>query len=149
MSNLMERTSSSLTPPVAFAARRPPSRRQGAMLVVALACLAIVMAIVGVMLQGALRARRQLHVERDLRQVELLLEAGLDRAAFQLASNDDYEGETWRIPASDLLGASDAEVVIVAERPTDAEPWQVRVAAEYPLGTVASIRRTRTFQVQD
>ena len=119
------------------------------MLVVAIACLAIVMAIVGVMLQGALRARRQLHVERDLRQVELLLEAGLDRAAFQLASNDDYAGETWRIPASELLGSGDAEVVIVTQRSDDAEPWQVRVAAEYPVGTVSSVRRTRTFQVQD
>lgn len=142
-------TSSSLKRAAAFAGRRATPRRQGAMLVVALACLAIVMAIVGVMLQGALRARRQLHVERDLRQVELLLEAGLDRAAFQLANNDDYKGETWRIPASDLLGSGDAEVVIVAERSADAEPWQVRVAAEYPVGTVASVRRTRTFQVQD
>lgn len=129
--------------------RRQAPRRRGAMLVVALACLAIVMAIVGVMLQGALRARRQLHVERDLRQVELLLEAGLDRAAFQLASDYDYTGETWQIPASDLLGRGDGEVVIVATRSGDAEPWRVRVAAEYPVGTPTSVRRTRTFLVQD
>ncbi len=144
-----EQISSLLNRPATIARRRPPCRRQGAMLVVSLACLAIVMAIVGVMLQGALRARRQLHAERDLRQVELLLEAGIDRAAFQLASNDNYEGETWRIPASGLLGSSDAEVVIVAERSAGAEPWQVRVAAEYPVGTAASVRRTRIFQVQD
>jgi type II secretory pathway pseudopilin PulG len=131
------------------AERRQAPRRRGAMLVVALACLAIVMAIIGVMLQGALRARRQLHVERDLRQVELLLEAGLDRAALQLAGDDDYAGETWQIPASDLLGSGDGEVVIVAARSGDAEPWQVRVAAEYPVGTSASVRRTRTFLVQD
>ena len=37
---------------------RQTPRRRGAMLVVALACLAIVMAIIGVMLQGALRAPR-------------------------------------------------------------------------------------------
>lgn len=129
--------------------RRHAPRRRGAMLVVALACLAIVMAIIGVMLQGALRARRQLHVERDLRQVELLLEAGLDRAAFQLTSNDAYAGETWRILASDFLGSGDGEVVIVAARSGDAEPWQVRVAAEYPVGTPASVRRSRTFLVQD
>ena len=129
--------------------RRRASRRRGAMLVVALACLAIVMAIIGVMLQGALRARRQLHVERDLRQVELLLEAGIDRAAFQLASDGGYGGETWRIPASDLLGYGDGEVVIVAERSGDAAPWRVRVAAEYPVGTPKSVRRSRTFLVQD
>lgn len=129
--------------------QRAPRRRRGAMLVVALACLAIVMAIIGAMLQGALRARRQLHVERDLRQVELLLEAGLDRAAFQLADDDDYAGETWQIPASDLLGHGDGEVVIVAERSGDADPWRVRVAAEYPVGTPRSVRRSRTFLVRD
>ena len=128
---------------------RQAPRRSGAILVVSLACLAIVMAIVGVMLQGALRARRQLHLERDLRQVELLLEAGLDRAAFQLAGDDAYAGETWRIPANDLLGRGDGEVVIVAERSGDAEPWRVRIAAEYPVGTPAPVRRTQTFLVQD
>ena len=130
----MERESSSRQHVIVHTHRRQPPRRRGAMLVVALACLAIVMAIIGVMLQGALRARRQLHVERDLRQVELLLEAGIDRAAFQLASDDDYAGETWQIPASDLLGRGDGEVVI---------------AAEYPVGTPKSVRRTRTFLVQD
>lgn len=135
--------------PTSRCAERRPAARRGAMLVVALACLAIVMAIVGVMLQGALRARRQLHVERDLRQVELLLEAGLDRAAFQLADDDAYAGETWRIPANDLLRRGDGEVVIVAERSGDAEPWRVRIVAEYPVGTPASVRRTQTFLVQD
>jgi Tfp pilus assembly protein PilX len=146
---MMNHSASSRQAIIRRADRRSAPRRRGAMLVVALACLAIVMAIIGVMLQGALRARRQLHVERDLRQVELLLEAGLDRAAFQLASDDDYAGETWQIPASDLLGRGDGEVVIVATRSGDAEPWRVRVAAEYPVGTPASVRRTRTFLVQD
>ena len=133
----------------AFNARRRASRRRGAMLVVALACLAIVMAIVGVMLQTALRARRQLHVERDLRQVELLLEAGVDRAAFGLASDSNYVGETWRIPSEQLLGCGDGEVVIVAARSGDAEPWSVRIAAEYASGAPTSVRRTRTFFVQE
>jgi hypothetical protein len=119
------------------------------MLVVALACMAIVMAIVGVMLQGALRARRQLHVERDLRQSELLLDAGLDRAAFQLSQSSSYEGETWTIPADQLLGSGEGEVVIAVTRRGDADAWRVRVAAEYPVGTPSSVRRTRTFSVDD
>lgn len=123
--------------------------RRGAMLVVALACMAIVMAIIGAMLQGALRTRRQLHVERDLRQTELLLEAGLDRAAFELAQDSEYEGETWTIPSERLLGSGDGEVVIVVSRRGDADSWRVRVAAEYPLGTASSVRRTRTFLVRD
>jgi hypothetical protein len=129
--------------------RKNSARRRGAMLVVALACMAIVMALVGVMLQGALRARRQLHVERDLRQTELLLDAGLDRAAFQLSQSSSYEGETWTIPADQLLGSGEGEVVIAVTRRGDADVWRVRVAAEYPVGTPSSVRRTRTFSVDD
>jgi hypothetical protein len=116
------------------------------MLVVTLACMAIVVGIVGVMLQGALRVRRQLHAERNLRQTELLLSAGLDRAAHKLKATWDYDGETWKIPADELLTAGAGEVVIRVVA-VDGEPWQVSIAAEYPLGTVASVRRSRTFVI--
>ena len=53
--------------------RRTRPRRNGLMIVAALVCLLIVTSIVGSMLQGALRARRQLHAERNRRQAELLL----------------------------------------------------------------------------
>ena len=61
---------------------RRECRRTGAVLVVALVCLFIVMSLLGGMLKGALRERRQLGQQRDLRQTELLLEAGVDRARF-------------------------------------------------------------------
>lgn len=122
--------------------------RRGAMLVVTLACMAIVMGIIGMMLQGALRARRQMHAERDLRQACLLADAGLDRAAAQLASDERYDGETWQIPAEQLLNAGDGEVVIAVDRRRDADGWSIRVAAEYPAGGPTSVRRTRTFTVK-
>lgn len=121
--------------------------RQGAMLVVTLVCMAIVIGIIGAMLQGALRARRQLHAERNLRQTELLLAAGLDRAALKLQASQNYDGETWKIPAEELLDAGAGEVVIGVTSPAPDEPWQVTIAAEYPLGTAASVRRSRTFAV--
>jgi hypothetical protein len=133
--------------------RRPANsglhgRHCGTVLVATLACMAIVMAIVGGMLQGALRARRQLHTERNFRQVELLLEAGVDRAASRLFEDDAYSGETWEIPADHLLGNGAGAVVITATRPGNDRSWQVRVAAEYPVGTVTSVRRSRTFSVE-
>ncbi len=124
------------------------SQRPGAILVVSLVSLLIVMTMLGAMLRGALRDRRQLRTHRDLRQTELLLEAGVDRAAAQLADDPDYEGETWSLSADQIVGVAPGRVVIEATR-DDGEPvWQVRVVAEYPLAGPASIRRTRTFTVQ-
>lgn len=117
--------------------------RRGAVLVAALVCLLIVMALLGAMLQGALRARRQLHAERDLRQAELLLQAGMDRAADRLANDADYRGETWDLPAASIVGGGKGQATIEASRSSDDEPWRVRVISEYPLGDELSIRRSR------
>jgi hypothetical protein len=100
------------------------------------------------MLRNAVRARRQLHAERDLRQTELLLEAGLDRAAGALRRSANYRGETWDIPAKEILGHGDGQVVIEMVAGDTAAGQQVRVTAEYPAGSEVSVRRSRTFTVQ-
>lgn len=128
--------------------RRLGTRRQGIVLIVSLVCLVIVMALIGGLLQGTLRARRQLHVERDRRQTELLLHAGIDRAALRLATEADYRGETWALPAESILGSGAGQVTIEASREADDRPWQVHVVAEYPAGSELSIRRSRTIHVQ-
>jgi hypothetical protein len=120
-------------------------RRRGAVIVATLVCLLVVMALLTAMLQGALRARRQLPVQRDLRQCELLLTAGLDRAAHRLASEADYRGETWSLPADSTARLADGQVTITASRPTPDQPCQISATAEYPLGTPLSIRRTHTI----
>jgi hypothetical protein len=127
--------------------QRSRNQRSGSIVIVALVCLLVVMGLAASMIQGALRDRRHMRTLRDLRQTELLIEAGVDRAAFQL-TDDDYRGETWDVPAEEIVGRGAGRVVIEASRDGDDEPWQVRVAAEYPLGGETSIRRTRTFTVQ-
>ena len=126
--------------------RTPLHRRRAAVLVAALVCLAIVMALVAAMLSGTLRATRQLRVQRDLRQCELLLEAGLDRAAARAAA-EAYEGETWDVPAAEIVGAGDGRVTIQVQRAGDELP-RLHVVAEYPAGGELSIRRSRTVQLQ-
>jgi hypothetical protein len=125
-------------------------------LAAALVCLLIVMGMLAGMLKGALRERRQMRQERDLRQTELLVEAGANRAAFRLAADDSYAGETWNVPTGEIIGLGAGQVVIeVARKETDEDetddnddgPWQVRVVAEYPLGGESSIRRTRSFAI--
>ncbi len=137
----------SLQPRVRRWPRRRVAASRGAVLVAALVCLLVVMGIIGGMLRGALGARRQLHAERDLRQTELLVEAGADRAVLRLAVEPSYNGETWQIPSDQIINRGDAIVTIRASRSSVDKPWQVRVVAEYPAGSELSIRRSRTFEL--
>ena len=90
---------------------------------------------------------RQLRVERNARQCELLLLAGLDRAALRAAAGETYMGEVWDVPAAEIGGAGAGQVTIEVSRPGGTSP-QFRVLAEYPLGGELSIRRSRTVQMQ-
>jgi type II secretory pathway component PulK len=120
--------------------------RRGTVLIAALVCLAIVMALVAAMLGGTLRTSRQMRAERDRRQCELLLEAGLHRASAGVAASD-YQGETWDISAAEIGGMGDGRVTIEVAR-NAADPPRIRVVAEYPLGDEFSIRRSRTVPLQ-
>jgi hypothetical protein len=116
--------------------------------VAALVALLIVMTILGNMLEGTLRARRQLRAERDRRQTELLVDAGADRAAARLSADVNYRGETWSLPSQAIAGSGDGQVAIEVIRGEDEAQRQVRVVAEYPIGSASSIRRSRTFAVR-
>ena len=122
-------------------------QRRGTALVAALVCLIIVMALLGNMLVGALRIGRQMRVERDRRQCDLLLQAGLDRAALSVSTVEDYDGEVWEVSAAEIGGTGDGQVTIHVSQQDDGPPL-IRIRAEYPLGNVSSIRRSRTVQLQ-
>jgi hypothetical protein len=144
--------------------RRPS--RPAAILIVALVTLLVVSSLVLSMVKRSLDDRRQLRQEHDLQQVELLVDAGLRRAAIRLVADADFDGETWDISAAELNGHGDARVVIeVAPAPVDesvdeesdeessdderaGEPQLIRIAAEYPVGSATSIRRTRTVMIR-
>ena len=120
--------------------------RRGTVLVAALVCLLVVMGMLASMLQGALRAHRQLHRERDLRQTDLLLKAGADRARYRLANEKDYRGETWTLSADAIADKGEGRVTIKIS-PVIGQAAQIaQVMAEFPLGGETSIRRSRTFQ---
>jgi hypothetical protein len=117
-------------------------------LVAALVCLLIVMSMLGTLLRTTLRTGRQLHVERDRQQAEFLLQAGADRAAQLFASKPEFRGDTWTLPAEEILGQGGGTVTTSLTRESDEVPWQLHVVAEYPLGRDFSIRRSRTFLVE-
>ena len=129
---------------------RPDSRRRrGSVMFFALVCMLIVVSLVGMMLQVALRTRRQVLAERDLRQTEFLLQAGAERAAYRLTSDADFREETWIPPGECLAGRG--RVVIKASRSLARGPWQVDIIAQFPLeaelrlDNVRSVHRSRTF----
>ena len=121
--------------------------RRGTVLIAALVCKVVVIGLLGSLFQGSLRARRQLHAERDRRQTELILQAGVARAALQLRLDADYRGETWTLPAEAIAGTSAAQVTINTARDADNQPWSVHVVAEYADGGEHSIRRSCTILV--
>jgi Tfp pilus assembly protein PilX len=121
--------------------------RRGAALIAALVCLVIVMALLAAMLVGALQISRQMRVERDRRQCELLLQAGLDRAALRVSAAEPYQGEVWTVPAADIIQRGGGRVTIEVSRDGNAPP-QIHVVSEYPVGSDSSIRRSRKVQLK-
>src|SRR5262245_53936887 len=120
--------------------QRRAQRRYGAVLVAALVCLLVIMAIIGTMLRRTLLDYRQLHTERDLRQAELLLEAGVARAAARLAADANYRNETWNLPADAITNSGEARVTIALSPVAGQQALTATVTAEYPVGRETSIR---------
>lgn len=71
------------------------SRRSGAILIVALVAVAIFTGLAATNIRWVLRHRQTVKSERDLIQVQLLCDAGCDRAAGRLARDAGYVGEVW------------------------------------------------------
>ncbi len=126
---------------------RHEHRRRGFAVIAALACLLIVVSIVGSMIQGAIRARRQMHVERDRRQCELLLVAGAARA-MNLANSDlKFMGDVWELPADAIVGHGTGEVTCEIAPLGGDGSRQLRVVAEYPTDRDFPIRRSQNFEI--
>ena len=132
-----------------FCSRGTSTRKQlrrGAVLVCVLVCLTITTLLLIALLKQTLHARRQLRIERNARQTEWLVQAGVERAAFRLAESAEYNGEQWELAADAIVGAAPGTVEISVNRE---QPGKVRVqiVAEYPAQSEFSIRRTREFLI--
>ena len=97
-----------------FLAQRKQRRiqRQASVLVCMLICVSIATALVTTTLQSALRARREIQLQRQLLQTELLLTAGLERAVALLNSDTAYRGEIWELDPKSLPNLPPARVLI-------------------------------------
>lgn len=113
--------------------------RRGAVMVMALACLAVSSVIAAVMLRSAVTARRAVRTERDLRQVECLLAAAADLARARLTAGAAARQEILLEPAA-VVGTGSARITLA---PDPAAGPAVAIVVEYPLEGPVTIRRSR------
>ena len=121
--------------------------RQASILVCVLVAMAVAMALVVATVQSALQARREVRTQRDLRQMELVLEAGILRATRNLDSNADYGGETWTLSPSANTGFDSVRVEIEVTAQDGPEPRQVQAIARYPATGPTIIQRSYAFPI--
>jgi Na+-transporting NADH:ubiquinone oxidoreductase subunit NqrC len=91
--------------------RKKNKTRDGLVLVCVIACLVVTSALVALAVQSALRGRREARLQLQLRQTELLCEAGVMRATTRLQASIKYAGEQW-LPELNLDNYHDAVVEI-------------------------------------
>ncbi|MCH7753247.1 MAG: hypothetical protein IH898_13990, partial [Planctomycetes bacterium] len=121
-----------------------PHNRQASILFCVLACMVVAMALVVSTTRSALRARREVRTLRQLRQVELVLEAGIQRAARQLTSDAEYRGEIWTLSPTATAGLDSAQVEIEVSSIDGVRPRQVKVVVRLPAKSPAVIQRSYT-----
>lgn len=83
--------------------RRPPDRiasRSGAAALLVLVCLSFATVVATLLVEAGLAGRKYTTRLELTHQADWLVEAGLSRAAAQLARSPKYAGETWRVPAA-------------------------------------------------
>jgi hypothetical protein len=125
------------------------SGRRASILICVLVCLAVATALVVQTTLSALRARRDVRTQSQLRQTELLLEAGVERAAQQLGANADYTGEIWSLSPQSIPGCNLVQIEIKVT-PLDGDwPRRVEVVAQTSAGGPNVIQRSYTFPIND
>jgi hypothetical protein len=124
---------------------RRDARRRGAVLILALVCLAIVGVISGTLLRWALMEHDLLRSREQASQARWLAEAGVERAAARLAESADYRGESWLVPAADLPGGQAARVHLHIV-PIEEGGRSIEVEVEYPLESSGRAHKQVVYQ---
>lgn len=108
-------------------------RRRGGALIVALAVLAVLAVVEGVVLKSLVAQRRSQREQAHRLQARWLVEGGIERAAARLAADADYRGETWQLTAEELGAQQPAAVDIeVQTDATSPDTRVVTVRGRYP-----------------
>ena len=139
--------------------RRPRGRyRRGAILILAMVCVAITMSIMALLVRFALVHHATQKNQHRAAQANWLVCSALDRAAARLAIDPSYTGETWKIPAEEFLASEQtpetaphgkAALVRIEVKPIADSPDQrtIHVTADYPDDPKHRARRSKQVTV--
>lgn len=92
----------------------PPARR-GAIMFCVLACLGVALAIVTLMVRGAVNDRQAARRRHQMNQTDRLLDAGILRAVQQREQDPNYQGETWTVKLPEPQADRPASIEITIE----------------------------------
>lgn len=127
-------------------ANKPRRARRGVMLAIVLITLIVVM-LIGASLANTLVSHRRHARHREHQQQTLwVVESAAQRAAHRLASDDEYQGETWQVPG-ELLGGGRSAVAVIRISAVESDPDQRRVIVEatYPADSPLRSHYHREF----
>jgi hypothetical protein len=126
-----------------FFSPRAGNRRSGAVLLVAIICLMVLTAVIGLFLKTSLKRQRQQRSFEHQTQARWLAESELDRAVTAFRADPEFQGGTREIPADEISGAHSAEVSISVDKSAATSHPEITVVVTYPLGATEAIRQTR------
>ena len=119
-------------------------RRKGAVLLVALACLALVAVVAMVVVKTQMQLKKQAELQEFQTQAEWLAESGIERGVAQLRASHKYRGEVWKISADELQERGAGEVTIeVVPSAADAATMLIRATGLFPSGQPIAARYTK------
>lgn len=122
--------------------------RHGIALVAVLICLTVVLSLMAAWLRTIVLERSAAREQQARVQAVWLAESALDRAAARLTANPAYTGETWQVPADELGGHDDGEVVIrVAAVAGQPARRTIHVQADYPVVASRRHRSTKSIEI--
>jgi type II secretory pathway component PulK len=127
--------------------------RGGALLICVMVCLLVASSLVTTTTHNALCSRRDVRVQHQMRQTELLLDAGVLRAARLLRVSDDYQGESWR--PTGAIDRFDGALVEIRVTSNGSNSRVVEVIASLGVAVddlqrnrASRTRRTHTFGIE-
>jgi len=88
-----------------------------------------------------------MRTQHQLRQTELLLAAGIQRATRQLKASADYTGETWDLLLPMIPNIESAQVKIDLPPVAEDSSRKVRVTARLSVSANRAIQRSYSFSV--
>lgn len=126
---------------------RRTRKRSGAVLIVALVAIGIFSALAATNIRTLLRHRQSVKSERDLVQVQLLCDAGCDRAVSMFTVDQKYTGEIWLDQREPNTGHSTKVVIQMFLK--DGEPIAIiQASLEGRSYSPQRIQRTRTIALR-